>query len=192
MLRFAAFNIESEIRSDLVEDLAQQEGADYINGNGINKAEGILTNANIGEYNSGAAGALTSDSLMEIQGELKTGYNPSFMFNRKTLHQHIRVLKGTSNDHYLFQPALNGGVPNTVAGVPYVLANDMPDVAANAFPILFGDFSKGYAILDNTQMEIKRDDSSDIKNGIVNFYLFKFTGGKVILPEAIKKLKIAV
>lgn len=191
MLRFSAFNIESEIRADLVEDLARQEGADFVNGNGLNKAQGFMQDSRIAELNSGNASALTADVLMKIQGELKVGYNPVFMFNRKTLHQHIRILKGTTNDHYLFQPALNGSVPNTVAGVPYVLANDMPDVGAGTFPIVFGDFNKGYAILDNVNLEIKRDEYSDISNGVVRFYLFKFTGGKVVLPEAIKKIKIA-
>jgi HK97 family phage major capsid protein len=193
MINFAAFGIEQEIRSDLLEDLGRKEGADFINGTGVNGAKGILQESGLGETHSGAADALTADSLFEIQGELKSGYDPTFMFNRKTLHQNIRILKGTSNDHYygnLFQLG-QGGLPNTIAGVPYVIANDMPDVAANAFPIVFGDFRKGYGILDSTSIEIKRDDMSDIENGTIRYYIFKFTGGQVILKEAIKKLKIA-
>jgi len=102
MLRFSPFNIEAQIRSDLAEDLARQEGADFINGNGVNKATGMLFDTRIGELNSGSASTLgNGDVLMKIQGETKTGYNDSFIFNRNTLHSHIRTLKGTTNGHYL-------------------------------------------------------------------------------------------
>lgn len=191
MLKDSAFNIEAEIASDVGEDFAKLEGAAFINGDAVKKPEGLLTAAGVAEVNSGDASNLTANSLMEIQGELKEGYDMGFMFNRRTLHQHIRTLKGTSNDHYLFQPALNGIAPNTVAGVPYVIANDMPDVAANAFPVLLGDFRKAYIIADSVLIETVRDGLTQATTGKVRFVFYKRTGGQVVLPEALVKLKIA-
>ena len=119
MLRDAAFDMRQEISSDVSEDFAQLGGAAFINGDAVKKPEGLLQNSNVGEYNSGSAAALTADSLFAIQGEIKSGYDLTWMFNRKTLHQHIRTLKDGSGQ-YLLQMGL-GSLPNTVAGVPYVL-----------------------------------------------------------------------
>lgn len=190
MLKDAAFNIESEIASDVAEDFAKLEGAAFVNGDGVKKPEGLLSTT-ITEVNSGDASNLTGDALLKIQGAIKSGYDLSFMFNRDTLHSHIRTLKGSSNDHYLFQPALNGSTPNTVAGLPYALAQDMPNVASNTFPILCGDFRKAYYIADNVSMEMVRDGVTQATSGKVRFVFYKRVGGQVVLPEALAKIKIA-
>ena len=190
MLQDAAFNMRQEISSDVAEDFAKLEGAAFINGNGVKKPEGLLSNADISSFNSGAAAALTADSLFEIQGELKAGYDLAFMMNRKTLHQHVRTLKD-NNGQYLLQLGL-GALPNTIAGLPYVLANDMPDVAANAFPILIGDYRKAFYIVDSAEVTVLEDPYTQAISGVRRFNFYKRVGGQVVLPEAVKKLKIAV
>jgi HK97 family phage major capsid protein len=191
MLRDSAFDIQAQVSQDVAEEFARLEGLGFISGNpGAAQPEGLLTNASIASYNSGAAAALTADSLFAIQGELKAGYDLTWMFNRKTLHQNIRVLKTSGSGEYLLQMGL-GSLPNTVAGLPYVLANDMPDVAAGTFPILLGDFRKGYYIVDNRNVEVLEDALTQAINGKRRYIFFKRTGGQVVLPEAIKKLKIS-
>lgn len=190
MLQDAAFNMRQEISSDVAEDFAKLEGNAFINGNGVKKPEGLLGNDKISSYNSGQALALTADSLFEIQGELKAGYDLTYMLNRKTLHQHVRTLKD-NNGQYLLQLGL-GALPNTIAGVPYVLANDMPDVAANAFPILLGDYRKAFYIVDSAEVTVLEDPYTQAISGVRRFNFYKRVGGQVVLPEALKKLKIAV
>jgi HK97 family phage major capsid protein len=191
MLKDSAFNIDAEISSDVAEDFAKLEGAAFINGDSVKKPEGLLFKSGITEVNSGAATELTGDSLLAIQGEIKDGYDLSYMFNRRTLHSHIRTLKGTTNDHYLFQPALNGIAPNTVAGLPYALANDMPDVAADTFPVLCGDYRRAYYIADSVLLETVRDGVTQATSGKVRFVFYKRVGGQVVLPEALAKIKIS-
>lgn len=191
MLRDAAFNMRNEITSDISEDFAKLEGAAFISGDGVGKPEGLLTNANVGTYNSGDASALTADSLFAIQGEIPSGYNLSWMLNRKTLHQHVRTLKNGSGD-YLFQMGLGStDMPNTIAGEPYFLANDMPDVAANANALIIGDFAKCYYIVDNVNIEFLEDAYTQATSGKRRFIAYKRTGGQVVLAEGLKKLKIA-
>lgn len=189
MLRDAAFNMQGQISLDVSEDLAALEGRGYISGTGVGQPEGLLTNSLIAAYAGGAAASLQADALFGVQGEIKGGYNLSWMFNRKTLHQHIRTLKD-GNGQYLLQLGL-GSLPNTIAGVPYVLANDMPDVAVNTFPILIGDFRKGYYIVDNQNIEVLEDPYTQATTGKKRYIFYKRTGGQVVLPEAIKKIKIA-
>ncbi len=192
LLRDSAFDMRREITADVAEDFAKLEGAAFVNGNAVNKPEGLLTNADVDYVASGDATGLTADALYEIQGEIPTGYNLSWMFNRKTLHKHIRTLKDGSGQ-YLFQANLGSGdMPNTVAGLPYVLANDMPDVAANTFPIIVGDYRKAYYIVDNQNIEFLEDPYTQATSGKRRFIVFKRTGGQVVLAEALKKLKISL
>jgi HK97 family phage major capsid protein len=93
ILRDSAFDMRREITADVAEDFAKLEGAAFVNGNAVSKPEGLLTNADVDFVVSGAAAGLTADALYEIQGEIPTGYNLTWMFNRKTLHKHIRTLK---------------------------------------------------------------------------------------------------
>lgn len=191
LLNDSAFNMRSEITSDIAEDMAKLEGSAFISGNGVNKPFGLLSASGIGETNSASASALTGDSLYTIQGEIPTGYNLTWMLNRKTLNAHIRTLKDTYGQ-YLFVPSLGTrDVPNTVAGLPYVLANDMPDVSAGTFPILLGDYRKCYYIVDNVNFELIEDPYTQATSGKRRFIVYKRTGGQVVLTEGLRKLKIS-
>ena len=189
MIDDSLFDMKSQISLMTATKIAEGEGLSFISGTGVKQPQGLLTNASVSAYASGIANALSADCLFGVQGEIKAGYNLAWMFNRKTLHQHIRTLKG-GNGEYLLQMGL-GSLPSTVAGVPYVLASDMPDVGANTYPILIGDYKKAYTIVDNRQIRFKEDPYSSAGSDKIVFYVFKRTGGQVVLPEAIKKIKIA-
>jgi HK97 family phage major capsid protein len=190
MLQDAAFNMRQEISSDVAEDFAQLEGNAFVNGDGVKKPEGLLSNADISSFNSGDAAALTADSLYGILGELKSGYDTTFMMNKRTLFNHVRTLKDGSGQ-YLFQLGA-GTIPNTIAGESYVLASDMPDVGANAFPILVGDFRKAYYIVDSAEVTVLEDPYTQAISGVRRLFFYKRVAGQVVLGEALKKLKIAV
>jgi len=108
--------------------------------------------------------------------------------NRRTIAE-IRNLKGT-NGQYLWIPSLSAGDPATIAGEPYVSAIDMPDVAPNSTPIIYGDYFRAYTIVDSVNMEVLRNDYIASNNGIVVFYFYKYTGGQVVLADALVKLQI--
>jgi HK97 family phage major capsid protein len=74
-------------------------------------------------------------------------------------------------------------------GFPMVEAEHMPGIAANTFPIAFGNWQRGYSIIDRTQIEVLRDPYT--KKGSVLFYVHKRVGGAVRNSEAIKVLKVA-
>lgn len=189
MLNDSAFNIESEIMSDVVEQFAKAEGLAFVSGDGNNKPRGLITNSGIQTVPSGNASQLTPDSLITVTGELKTGYNPYYMFNRRTL-AYIRNFKGTTG-YYLWTPTLAEGEPARINGEPYILAIDMPDIAASATPVLYGDIMQGYTIADGQQMRVVRDEFSLAQDGKVRFLFFKRTGGQVVLSEALKLIVIA-
>jgi HK97 family phage major capsid protein len=67
----------------------------------------------------------------------------------------------------------------------------MPDVAGNAYPLAFGDFSTGYRIYDRVALSLLRDPYSQATVGLTRFHARRRVGGAVVRAEAIRKLKIA-
>jgi len=192
-LEDTVFDLEAEMQSEFAEQFAKAEGTAFVSGNSVGKPEGLLTNSNVSEVNSGNGTALLADGLITLVHSIKSEYsqNGSFVFNRTTLAA-IRKLKDTAGQ-YVFQAgmSLQGGVPNTILGFPYVQATDMPDVGAGAFPVLFGDFSRAYMIVDRVALAVQRDPFTQATSGNVRYVARRRVGGQVVQAEAIVKQKVS-
>lgn len=190
MLMDSAFDMEAEIMTDGGEAFAKGEGTGFVVGTGFKQPSGFTTDSRVVAAARISAGSATIgfDDMMNLTGDLKTGYNPVYVFNRRTL-AFLRTLKG-GDGHPLWQPGMNGVVVNTINGFPYLIAEDMPDIASNTIPVAFGDFARGYTIIDRTGMAVIRDDITQKRKAIVEFTLQRWNTGQVTLPEAIKLLKV--
>ena len=192
-LEDSVFDLEAEMQSEFATQFAKAEGTAFVSGNSVGKPEGILTNSNVGEAVSGSASALTADGLITLVHSIKSDYirNGTFVFNRSTLSA-IRKLKDTAGQ-YIFQQGmmLSGGMSSTILGHPYVEATDMPDVAANANPIAFGDFNRGYMIVDRVALAVLRDPFTQATTGNVRYIARRRVGGQVVQAEAIVKQKVS-
>ena len=203
LLDDSAVDLDEWIASEVELVFAMQEGAAFVGGDGVNKPKGFLSyptavNAswswgNLGYLVSGAAGTFAasnpSDTLVDLIYALKAGYrqNGSFVMNRKT-QATIRKFKDTTGA-YLWQPPAQSGGRATLMTFPVVEAEDMPDVAANALAVAFGDFQRGYLIVDRVGVRVLRDPYS--AKPYVLFYTTKRVGGGVQDFDAIKLLKMA-
>jgi len=190
LLMNSEFSMESEIMTDAGEGFAQGEGAGFVTGTGVKSPEGFTVNATLvaDARESAGSAAISYNDMVDLSADLKQGYNPVYVFNRATLAYLRKLIDGSGRPLWL--PGLNGVVANTINGYPYVIANDMPDVASNAIAVAFGDFRRGYVILDRTGLAIVRDDISQKKKAIVEFTLHRWLTGQVVLTEAIKLLKL--
>jgi HK97 family phage major capsid protein len=196
----AAVDVEQWIADEVNAVFAQQEGTAFVTGNGTNKPKGFLNDVvadsawvwgKLGYLPTGVSGDLPasdkSDILVDLVYAVKAGYrqNASWVMNRKTQAK-IRKLKDDSNN-YIWQPAATADGKATLMGFPLVEAEDMPDVAANSLSIAFGDFKRGYLVVDRQGVSILRDPYS--AKPYVLFYTTKRVGGGVQNYEAIKLLK---
>ena len=190
MLMDSAFDMESEIMQDGGESFAQKEGNKFVVGTGHKQPSGFTVDARVvaNARTSATSATIGFDDMMNLTGDLKTGYNPVYVFNRRTL-AFLRTLKG-GDGHPLWQPGMNGIVVNTMNGFPYLIAEDMADIASNSISVAFGDFARGYTIIDRTGMAVIRDEVTQKKKAIVEFTPQRWTTGQVTLPEAIKLLKV--
>lgn len=204
LLEDATVNIDDWLAGEVELTFAMQEGAAFVTGDGSNKPKGFLaypTVANsawawgsIGYVPTGIAGGFPtpfpSDVLIDLVYALRAGYrqNATFVMNRKT-QSSVRKFKD-SNGGYIWQPAAVAGGKSSLIGFPLLEAEDMPDVAANALAIAFGDFRRGYLIVDRQGVRVLRDPYS--AKPYVLFYTTKRVGGGVQDFDAIKVLKFAV
>jgi HK97 family phage major capsid protein len=205
MLDDARFGLESWLANEIAVEFARAEGAAFVAGTGTNQPRGFLgaptsvANDNTRAFgtlqflNSGnATGFDTAPELkiIDLVHSLKAGHRQgaSWVMNSATLAQ-VRKLKAADGS-FLWQPGLMEGQPNRLLGYPVVEAEDMPDIAAGAFPIAFGNFRNGYLIAERSATSILRDPFTN--KPFVHFYATKRIGGQVLDSEAIKLLRISV
>jgi HK97 family phage major capsid protein len=201
LLEDAVVDVDQWIASEVETAFAEQEGAAFVGGNGTNKPKGFLAYTRVAEASwawnkigyivTGVSAALPaedpSDILIDTVYALKAGYrqNANWVMNRKT-QATIRKLKD-ADGNYLWQPPAAPGSRAMLMGFPLVEAEDMPDIAADATPIAFGDFARGYLVVDRTGVKVLRDPYS--AKPYVLFYTTKRVGGGVQDFDAIKLLK---
>lgn len=193
LLEDSVFDLEAEMNIEFAEQFAKAEGNAFLVGNGTNKPTGILDGTTVASTTAAAAAVIATDDLMDLVHDLKSDYarSATFMMNRSTLGA-IRKLKDTAGA-YIFQTGFSGqsGLPNTILGHPYVEALDCADIAAAAKPIVFGDYRRGYMIVDRIALSVLRDPYSQAAVGNVRYIARRRVGGEVVLAEAMRALKMA-
>ncbi|MGL5237188.1 MAG: phage major capsid protein, partial [Plesiomonas shigelloides] len=130
----------------------------------------------------------TADAIIQMVYTLRKVHRTGakFMMNNSSLFA-VRVLKDTRGD-YLWRPGLEVGQPSTLAGYGVAENEQMPDIAANATPIAFGNWKRGYTIVDRIGTRVLRDPYTN--KPFVGFYTTKRVGGMLTDSQAIKLMKI--
>ncbi len=204
MLDDAVFDLESWLADEIAMEFARAEGAAFVSGNGTNRPKGFLAapTSALGDaarafgtlqYVASGDAATLGDTielvLIDLVHALQAGHRQgaSWVMNAVTLAE-LRKLK-TSDGAFLWQPGLVEGQPDRLLGYPVVEAADMPDIAADAFPIAFGNFRAGYLIAERNATAILRDPFTN--KPFVHFYATKRIGGQVLDSDAIKLLKVS-
>ncbi len=202
MLDDGFFNVEAWINSELDMEFSEQEETAFTTGNGVLKPKGFLAyNSTLEDDKDRAFGKLqhilsgdtagvTSDAIIKLVYTLRKVHRAGakFMMNNNSLFK-IRILKD-SEGNYLWRPGLEVDQPSMLAGYGIAENEQMPDIAADAKAIAFGNFKRGYTIVDRIGTRILRDPYTN--KPFVGFYTTKRTGGMLADSQAIKLLQIGV
>jgi len=204
LLEDAAVNIDQWLAGEVELAFAEQEGTAFVTGDGNNKPKGFLDYTkvadaswswgNIGYVATGTDGAFAAtdpaDAIIDLVYAVKAGYrqNGTFVMNRKT-QAAVRKLKDVDGQ-YLWQPPAQAGGRASLLTFAVVEAEDMPDIASDAYGIAFGDFRRGYLVVDRLGVNVLRDPYS--AKPYVLFYTTKRVGGGVQDFDAIKLLKFGI
>lgn len=204
-----SFDVESFLQEGIADEFADQEGAAFITGNGILKPKGLLayptaTTADatrpfgtLQYFKSGdASGFVTAsatvspaDCLISLIYGVRKAYRKGsvFLMNSNTLSV-ISKFKDAVNGLPIWRQSLTEGQPSTLLGYPVEEDENMPDIGANAFPIAFGNFKRGFTIVDRMGTRVLRDAFTN--KPYVHFYSTRRVGSFLNNSQAIKLLKI--
>lgn len=201
------FNVEEWHGNEVAQEFAVQEGSAFVSGNGTNKPKGFLAYTTAATADgtrafgqlqyipTGVAAAIEDathpafDTVIDVVHSLKAPLRAgaSWLMNSLTAAAYRKVKDG--NGQYLWQPPIQAGQPATLQGYPVAYAEDMPDIAAGALAVAFGNFRRGYTIVDRMGARVLRDPFTN--KPYVGFYTTKRVGGFVADSEAIKLIKVA-
>lgn len=200
LLEDAEVNVESEITNALEQDFSEGIGAALITGTGIKTPRGLLSYPVVANasYAWGSVGFITSghatllnnlDKVIDLIHALKPAYrgNGAFLMNDLTLATLRKFKDGVGS--YMWQPSLQAGVPSSLFGYPVELDDNMPDIGANTYAVAFGDFRRGYVVVNRRGLAVLRDPYT--AKPFTKFYTTKRIGGGIAHFEAVKLLKIS-
>lgn len=204
LLDDSAFDVEGWLAEKIASRFIRSESAAFVNGDGVDKPKGILLPAKVpnsawtwgslGYVPSGAAADFPTtnavDCIVNLVYALAAPYRAkaTFVMNSKTAGA-VRKMKD-ADGRFMWADGLAVAEPPRLMGYPVLICEDMPDIAANAHAIAFGDFAAGYTIAERTDLRILRDPFSAKPH--VLFYATKRVGGDISDYAAIKLLKFAL
>lgn len=197
LLNDSAFDMEDYIRRALIRSIGVGEEEAFINGTGVSpqtdRPTGVIAGAS-GTLTLGTAGTIKADDIINLIYSLAAPYRKKAVFlTNDAILATVRKLKD-GNGVYMWQPALTQGEPDRLMGYPIETSPQYPTIGATAgtyVPMLFGDFS-WYYIAQRKAMSIKVLNELYAINGQVGFLVSERVDGKVVLPEAIKKISTTI
>lgn len=211
LLEDSEIDLMAFIAGRVAEGIAYKEDLAFFNGDGTStygSFTGLLQDTDVSAttLTGTTFASMDADDLIDLQDSLAQGAqaNAKYYMHR-TILSIVRKLKGTTNDHYIYQrPSDN--LPATIWDKPVVLVEAMPsssDTAADTAFVLYGDLRKaciyGYkgtirAELFNTGTVRNVANSADINLLTSDRKAIRFirrVGYVLALGDAVVRLKTA-
>lgn len=196
LLEDSSLNLLSEVlMPEFASEAALKEDGQFLTGTGADEPQGILNgvaangapfNTDISTQTTGNASAITFDGFVKapykIAGQYRTRKKPSVAYAFTSATAGLLAALQDNTGAYLWTEMHGNnaiGAPDTLRGWAVAESEALPEVAANTFPVVFGDF-EGYRIVDRIGMSVERySDSALADQDAVAFYMRRRYGGQV-------------
>jgi HK97 family phage major capsid protein len=209
MLDDSVIDIAAWLQMKTNDIISRTENTAFVSGNGSKKPEGFLNLSawtTVGTYERGklehissgvngtSAGlGLVADKIIEVQDSLLEAYQEGavWVMNRMTWSK-VKTLKDGSGQYLLDRDLLKTNTSPMLLGKPVVFSTDMAkpsDYTTGTLAIAYGNFKRGYQIVDRTGIRVLRDPLT--AKPYIQFYTTKRVGGAVKNYQAIKLLKLS-
>lgn len=205
MLDDSFLDAEGWLAQEVASEFAQEEGAAFVSGNGTNKPKGFAayTTAATADASrafgtlehvaTGVSGDWAASDPHEVLIDVSYALKQALRANArwvmaKSVLASVRKMKD-GDGNLIWQPGLASGQPQTLMGYPITEAEDMAAIGADSLSIAFGDFRRGYMVVDRIGTRVLRDPYTN--KPYVHFYTTKRVGGAVVDSEAIKFVKFS-
>lgn len=195
LLEDSGINVEMWLANHGSRKFGRDEGAKFVNGNGVGTPRGFLTYSNgttygtIEQVNMGNSSALTADGFIDVKYSLKEYFLNlgTWLMNRTTVAAAMKLKNGDGD--YIWKPGLTADTNSTILSLPVRMSTTMPTIASDALSVALADWSEAYKIVDRLGITVQRDPYT--KKPFVEFYMRKRVGGDIVNYDAIKIGKIS-
>src|SRR5574337_194768 len=182
LLEDSGATLDSILAETIAECMGLDEDAAITNGTGVGQPEGILNGGSPNPSTDlGTNSTITYPGLVALYSALPGQYrlNARFVMNSATFGK-ILLLETTAG-FPIFPP---NSLPGTLFSKPVVFNEFMPSIGSGAKTIVFGDFNRGYILVDRNELRIQRLSERFAPN--VGILPIKRTGGQVVRPRALR------
>ena len=178
----ADFDLKKYISERMGKSFARTEDKAFITGNGTDEPYGLLHDTEGAE--TVTAVALTCDSVIDLFFAVEPEYRTHavWLMNDRTALA-LRKLKDEAGNY------LWNGSADTILGKPVRICNDMPDIAAGAKPVLFGDFSY-FWIVDRSPVSMKALKERFAMTDRVGYLAFELLDARLVRRDAVKAISV--
>ena len=189
MLEDGGVDLEQYIMDMFSERIGTAEEKAFISGDGNGKPLGLIHQAQLGAV-SELEKDITMEDMVDLEYSLKSEYRKHAVWlMSEDAYNRLRRIPHYQG-HGVWRNDLHEGDPVRLFGYPIYICKAMDDVAPGSIPVMFGDF-RYYWIGDRGKRVIKRLVERYADRGQVAFITSERVDAKLVLPEAVKLLKIS-
>ena len=190
LLQDSAFNIDNYVAAEIARAFGTLEEEAFCVGTGTGQPTGLFTdNGGTVGVTAAANNAIAYDEVLDLVYSVIKPYRAKGSFlTHDTTVKSLRKLKDNQGQ-YLWQPSLQAGEPDRLAGYRVYTSPFVPVMAADALALAFGDM-KQYTIADRKRRSIKRLSELYAESGMVGFLATQRVDGLTIYNDGIKLLKM--
>ena len=190
LMEDSAFDLQRHIASEFAQEMGNAEEQAFCLGDGTDRPTGLFTEngASVGVTTPSATN-ITFDDVIDLLHSVKPPYRGKsvFLTNDSTIRELRKIKDG--NGQYIWQPAVKDGLPDTILAKPVYICQYVPEIDAGASVMAFGDFSY-YWIADRRNIRFRVLNERYAENDQVGFYATQRVDGKLVLPAAVKVMKM--
>lgn len=200
ILDFSSIDVLSWLTDEISETFTETEESDLTAGDGSKKSKGFLayerTTQNdkvrpfgkLQKMEVAGVAKIDADTLIDLFYTLHSKYrkNAAWVMS-STVAAALQKLKNKNGD-YIWRDGLTVDAPATLLGRPVYFLETMPTGGANKAVLAFGDFKRGYFIVDHeTGVRTRPDNLTE--PGFYKVHTDKYLGGGVVDSNAIKLIE---
>lgn len=200
LLEDSAFNLLDIMAGLFADAMAIDEDQQFLIGQGAGTPLGVLgvpsgaeqtPITGVTSVNTGDASLLSDTGLINLVYSLDAQYRQNaVLIGAKNTYRDVRKIKD-GEGRFVWQPGLQPGQPAVVLGHPAYESEAMPTIAANAYPLIFGDFG-GYIIVDRVGMSVERvADTTTVGTNTVALFARRRLGGQPVMPWMFAAQKVS-
>jgi HK97 family phage major capsid protein len=193
MLMYSYIPLLPMMKDMYMRQFQKLHGAGFVNGSGVQRPIGFMNDTNVEVINQEHATLILNlDKVQELWWSLKSFYkeNAKYIMNSMTGYVLANLKDGIGN--YILRPITENQKFN-ICGKQVIFSEDMPDIGPGTHPILIADWKPFYHVIESTGGNWAIEDQfTKKKKSIIEYVFTKFIGGRPVVSEAAKKLRIAV